>query len=672
MGKHSIILGLLMIALAPIPAVAAPFSPEPLKINAPSIVQFGFDDEPIAIPLTLEGGPATVTLALFTKDRGAGIRNVRSGRLGWHYVNGIDTCIYLSASKSYESGMNTITWDGRDNDGRLVPLGDYTYYLLGVGSESNAGRACADPRFFRFDRSTVVMYDGQGNPLANPVLFSAAQSSAASGETWNTRARWPLGGDPNDLSLIETTRYRSRPDRGLMAMDPGNSRFFYTQALEPGAMVTRAWEWTPNGDAVLRSYWGDNGRASVPSALDPETSPYSGPVIGNGSYLFSVNLFSENTRSFPALAVVDINDGTYVRSFDLSPWFGEDVTPSGISIRNSQCLLSSPELALFQMIDPIAGFDDETRFPLWGNGIGDGFADTLPASGEPRGTAVDQRGFAFFSGDGSSSSVGMLTPDGTGAGLFPLPGMTTGAVTGIGVIDSGSLFDGLYYGSSIPEGNGAGVQYTGYDVFKGVLASYIDIFGPPVYFAFDLPYAPREPLKPGAIFTISWEYYWREPITEPVRISVSFDDRRTWTVLADSAASKGSLDWTVPAISSSACWLSLTGVNQNEPWDMRGPFAIDGTVAVSGDTPRPLMLRPNTPNPFNPSTTISFTLPIPEDISLTVFDVLGHKVAELERGRFAAGEHASVWNAPGCASGVYFCVLKAGNAVETRKMLLVR
>ncbi len=80
----------------------------------------------------------------------------------------------------------------------------------------------------------------------------------------------------------------------------------------------------------------------------------------------------------------------------------------------------------------------------------------------------------------------------------------------------------------------------------------------------------------------------------------------------------------------------------------------------------------NYPNPFNPFTTIAYTLPASGAVSLTVFDITGQKVAELARGNQSAGAHTVVWNAKGFASGVYFCTLRAGKAVETRKLLLVR
>jgi len=80
----------------------------------------------------------------------------------------------------------------------------------------------------------------------------------------------------------------------------------------------------------------------------------------------------------------------------------------------------------------------------------------------------------------------------------------------------------------------------------------------------------------------------------------------------------------------------------------------------------------NCPNPFNFSTTISFTVPYPGLVSLTVHDVAGRKVTELARGFHSAGMHSVVWRAKECASGVYSCMLRMGERVEMRKMLLMK
>jgi hypothetical protein len=88
--------------------------------------------------------------------------------------------------------------------------------------------------------------------------------------------------------------------------------------------------------------------------------------------------------------------------------------------------------------------------------------------------------------------------------------------------------------------------------------------------------------------------------------------------------------------------------------------------------PAHMVLMQNYPNPFNPSTTISFSLPRTENITLKVYDLLGREVATLVEGRKEAGEHSVKWNAESFASGVYFCRLKAGDFVQTRKLVLVR
>jgi hypothetical protein len=104
------------------------------------------------------------------------------------------------------------------------------------------------------------------------------------------------------------------------------------------------------------------------------------------------------------------------------------------------------------------------------------------------------------------------------------------------------------------------------------------------------------------------------------------------------------------------------------------------TGAAKEPVPLTYALMQNFPNPFNPSTQIRFDLPFAGDVSLVVFDVLGQKVASLASGHYPAGHHSVVWNATGCASGVYFYRLQAGNAAEgktrafvsTKSLLLMR
>jgi hypothetical protein len=90
-----------------------------------------------------------------------------------------------------------------------------------------------------------------------------------------------------------------------------------------------------------------------------------------------------------------------------------------------------------------------------------------------------------------------------------------------------------------------------------------------------------------------------------------------------------------------------------------------------------LVLYQNVPNPFNPSTSIRFTLPEAGDVALVVFDAAGHRVVTLMDGPAPAGMSRVTWNgADGSglrvSSGVYFCRLETGGRVFTRKLVMLK
>jgi hypothetical protein len=78
------------------------------------------------------------------------------------------------------------------------------------------------------------------------------------------------------------------------------------------------------------------------------------------------------------------------------------------------------------------------------------------------------------------------------------------------------------------------------------------------------------------------------------------------------------------------------------------------------------------PNPFNAATTISFTLPYESRANLTVYDLLGRRVATLIDQFLSAGHHRIQWDASGNVSGTYFYVIKAGDGVDSKKMILLK
>ncbi len=89
-------------------------------------------------------------------------------------------------------------------------------------------------------------------------------------------------------------------------------------------------------------------------------------------------------------------------------------------------------------------------------------------------------------------------------------------------------------------------------------------------------------------------------------------------------------------------------------------------------SPNAFSLYQNYPNPFNPATTIKYQIPEINFITLKVFDVLGKEITTLVSEEKPAGSYKIHFNAEGLTSGVYFYQLRAGNFIETKKMLILK
>jgi hypothetical protein len=93
---------------------------------------------------------------------------------------------------------------------------------------------------------------------------------------------------------------------------------------------------------------------------------------------------------------------------------------------------------------------------------------------------------------------------------------------------------------------------------------------------------------------------------------------------------------------------------------------------TQGETPEDLFLFQTFPNPFNSTTTFSFSVPSSLFATLSIYDVLGREVATLVNEKLGPGTYARQWDATGRPSGVYFYRLKAGDFIETRRLLVLR
>lgn len=98
--------------------------------------------------------------------------------------------------------------------------------------------------------------------------------------------------------------------------------------------------------------------------------------------------------------------------------------------------------------------------------------------------------------------------------------------------------------------------------------------------------------------------------------------------------------------------------------------SIEGPAVT--ELPSKIELHQNYPNPFNPSTTIRYQISSNNLVSLKIYDTLGRQVATLVNEYKPAGEHVVSFNAPNLSSGMYIYQLKAGNAVITKKLILIK
>lgn len=105
--------------------------------------------------------------------------------------------------------------------------------------------------------------------------------------------------------------------------------------------------------------------------------------------------------------------------------------------------------------------------------------------------------------------------------------------------------------------------------------------------------------------------------------------------------------------------------------DFNGNFAYSDIVEID-IVPSEFTLYNNYPNPFNPSTKISYSLPVDAQVTLNVYTAIGELVSQMVNEQQTAGFYEFNFNASELTSGVYFAVLKANESTQRIKMMLVK
>jgi subtilisin family serine protease len=167
-------------------------------------------------------------------------------------------------------------------------------------------------------------------------------------------------------------------------------------------------------------------------------------------------------------------------------------------------------------------------------------------------------------------------------------------------------------------------------------------------------------------------------INPPVGVTITRLRSQTvpnvWATGAYSYIGYANTAFSYPAIDSSMFAWTKSAVAGNGPmvWEAAcGGERFPGEIAAVS-TPATVTLAGAYPNPFNPSTTIRFSLPEAAKVVLNVYDISGCQVAQLVNGLREAGQHQVTFNGSNQASGIYLYTLTAGQNTATGKMVLIK
>ena len=106
-------------------------------------------------------------------------------------------------------------------------------------------------------------------------------------------------------------------------------------------------------------------------------------------------------------------------------------------------------------------------------------------------------------------------------------------------------------------------------------------------------------------------------------------------------------------------------------WSSNGMYMLQSLTEMQ-PIPTKFSLESAYPNPFNPTTTLNFALPIESEVSLSIYNLQGRLVSTLLSGSMDTGYHSVIWNANQYSSGMYFVKMVASEYVKTQKLMLVK
>jgi len=190
--------------------------------------------------------------------------------------------------------------------------------------------------------------------------------------------------------------------------------------------------------------------------------------------------------------------------------------------------------------------------------------------------------------------------------------------------------------------------------------------------------AKEETLQANNNYIIAWK---GQNISQ-FNLSYRLWNTEVWTSIAKNIpGGQNSFTWKVPDVSFDSCQIKLEDGSDSKVFAVSGKFYIKKVTGVEIEEslkPDRFLLLQNYPNPFNPSTIIAYRIAATSFVALKVFDMLGNEVTTLVNEERLPGNYEVAFNTRmisdklHLSSGIYFYQLRAGDFVQTNKMVLTK
>ncbi len=485
---------------------------------------------------------------------------------------------------------------------------------------------------------------GRGNPIAldpvnkNIVYYGSSSAIFKSTDRGETFTQYGSG-IPNSSAVKSFHVNKNRPNEMVVAVYKSSSNYKMVKTTDNGAT------WITTHDNLSFSFYG------VPSTQDP-----SHP---DTIYIMNGNNFDRSTDFGQTWTTLTSSVGTFTAPCDI------EVFPD-----TSIILVGDNGTGIFRSLD-----------------YGQTWSSVYSTSGEIPTIAVDHRnpGTAWatkFSGGGGiirSTNYGQtwstVAYSGTSTWGVHIHPVNSDFVV-VGTWSGSNVFITKNWGStwlqtSLPASNYAVAVIDTMNVFAAQSGGFYKLDSP-YFLPVELSSFNAKIIDNKAL--LEWTTA-TEVNNQGFEIEMS-NDNQSFNKLAfipgfGTSAEQHSYSYKVENLLSEKNYFRLKQI------DFDGTFSYSNVIELDGTLPSEFYLAQNHPNPFNPSTTIQFSLPVEGNVKIQLFNLLGEKVKEITNQDFSAGVHTINFTADNLSSGTYLYLLEAKGAngeiySNTKKMLLLK